>query len=182
MSLTSKNWRSDCLALPVRVGSQGYRYNLVRWPPRSTTPITQMDHLWMNGMEPWNLFATIARFPKWKSIIPLLLNLDKVSFFENRPPNDENGFFLSLDENGARKIHVIFAHHDNKFKNLNCLEGAMQQIMSKRATQGSTWYCRRAVVSPSGFSIDATNEDRTNTSHGRGSLSLSHLDFDSFHR
>lgn len=41
--------------------------------------------------------------------------------------------FVSLNEDESREIHVIFADNDERAKNLECLDGAVGRILSKKA-------------------------------------------------
>ncbi|CAF9942098.1 hypothetical protein IMSHALPRED_003202 [Imshaugia aleurites] len=99
-------------------------------------------------------FDTLQRFRRvcnsiWlaeKDVILVLLNIDKLS---NKSPivsahdykEEESqaqvadtvvNRFLSLNQDESRKIHVIFADNDDSSKNLECFEGAVQQILERK--------------------------------------------------
>ena len=99
-------------------------------------------------------FDTLQRFRRvcnsiWlaeKDVILVLLNIDKLS--NNSPIVSAHDYkeeesqaqvadtvvnrFLSLNQDESRKIHVIFADNDDSSKNLECFEGAVQQILERK--------------------------------------------------
>lgn len=99
--------------------------------------------------------STLQRFHRvyklpWlakKDIILIFLNIDK---FSQKSPNVRTASnkqeetlskttdaivnqFVSLNEVESRQIHVIIADKEESAKNLECLEGAVERILSKKA-------------------------------------------------
>ena len=107
------------------------------------------DSLWDDWNSTLHRFRRVCNFA-WlaeKEIVLVLMNNDKLSNKRlnihasgskqegniSKTIDDIIKRFVSLNDSPSRKIHVILADNDDRAKNLESLDGAVKQILSKKA-------------------------------------------------